>query len=119
MKRRGGATSHLFKSHNLSFGHRLPVQLGDVSESFQGLGGASRQHVEARTLGKPLCDTDKLGVTAGFGNFISIANLPTLLTIRKMPAGMAESPRSHLQPRVGIINSANRTSKMVPKAQNS
>lgn len=118
-KCRGGATSHLFKSHNLSFRHRLPVLFGDVSESFQGLGGASWQHVEARTLGKPLCDTDRLGVTASFGNFISIANLPTWLTIRKVPAGMAESPRSNLQPRVGIINSANRTSNMEPNAQNS
>lgn len=49
----------------------------------------------------------------------SIADGPTLAEMRKIPTGVADSPSSHLQPRVGITSSANTISNVEPKPQNS
>lgn len=114
------SASHLFKGNNLCFRHGPPVLFGDVSERFHSLGGASRQYVKARTLRKPLCNTERLSSPPVlFWAHRSIINVPTLLKIRKIAIGTADSPSSHLQPRVGIISSANRISNMEPKPQNS
>lgn len=73
--------------------------------------GLSGSHcVTRRRLGPPL---------PLFWGHPSIADGPTLAEMRKIPTGVADSPSSHLQPRVGITSSANTISNVEPKPQNS
>lgn len=47
------------------------------------------------------------------------SDVRTLMEIRNIPIGTTDSPSSHLQPRVGIMISANTISNMAPKDQKS
>lgn len=60
-KPRGRPAAQPFKGSNRGFRHGPPVLFGDVSESFHSFGGASRQYVKAKTLGKLLRNTERLG----------------------------------------------------------